>query len=171
MKKGFVHAGCTVATILVAALIVILLTGVTGSEARGSEDTGVPRTTDIGWSFPDGRAEIKASSFSPRISREEAISTVRKILHESFGIADPQSLPTDATVALFTGEAHDGRGYVENLPVWIVVVREIPFVITGGPRGTADIPTNRKVGLPQYNVAVDAYTGTIVQAVLSGRVK
>lgn len=165
MDRKLIFAACIIGMAVMGGLFGAMSLGKAGGET-------VPSTVDIGQAFPPGVVEIKAASFQPAVTEKEAISTVREMLRDSFGIANPEALPTEATIALFSGPAQYGHGeYVQDVPVWIVVVKEVPFGVSGGPRGTGDSPPEGgKVGLPQYNVAIDADTGVVVHGVMSGKV-
>ena len=157
----------TLATIAVA----IALVTVGGAALANAGDHG-PSSTALTDYFPAGVAEAKPASFEPAISKDRAISTVRNMLRDHFGVTTPETLPTSAILATFSGQAHDGRGTVNDVPVWVVVVRDLPSSTSpsGGPRGAGESPSRTRKGRPQFTVAIDASTGVVVHSVVSGKV-
>lgn len=120
--------------------------------------------------FPAGVAEAKPASFEPVIDRDTAISIARDMLRDGFGLSSPETLETTATLAVFSGQAHDGRGTVSDVHVWVVIVKDIPITLSGGPRGDGESSAHYRPGKPQFNVALDASTGAVVHSVMSGDV-
>ncbi|MFP3974871.1 MAG: hypothetical protein ACLFVK_01445 [Dehalococcoidia bacterium] len=165
------HVAITV--IGITALLSTILTGMAScvTEKAAGEKATVLTTRDIGHHFPSDKVEIESASFQPEISKKDALSTVRKILRQNFNVAHPESFPTETTVGLFSGETHDGRGKVSDIPVWIVVVKELPSSISPGsvPQGTAP-GSHIQLGAPKYNVAIDAQTGAVVHSVINRKI-
>ena len=126
-------------------------------------------TEDIGQRFPSSKVQLEVSSFAPAISSQAAISTARDLLRTHFNI-DDSDLPAVATVAVFTGETHDSRRHASDVEVWVVVVEQVPFKITGGPAVTEGSTRRIRKGPTQYNVVIDAHTGEVVHSVMSGKV-
>ena len=155
----------TLATIAVA--IALVTVGGAVLATAGDHELSSTALTDY---FPAGVAEAKPASFKPAISKDRAISTVRNMLRDHFGVTTPETLPTSAILATFSGQAHDGRGTVDNVPVWVVVVKDLPFSASGGPRGAGEVPSRTGKGKPQFAVAIDASTGVAVHSVVSGKV-
>jgi hypothetical protein len=119
---------------------------------------------DIGALFDKSNVQIKyGSSFTPVITRDEAIAIAKKRLHDGFNW-DTDKLEADATVALYSGHAYqtDSKAArtVYDIPSWIVVVKDVPYVQSGGPpplpgeKYTPPAPVKF-----QYNLAIDAMTG------------
>ncbi|MBM3132244.1 MAG: hypothetical protein FJZ95_04325 [Chloroflexi bacterium] len=153
----------TVAVVLAAFGMVVAL--------EGSDNQPTAVASDFAGCFPSAKVQLTPASFAPAVAKDRAISIANEVLAQSFGVPNPEALPSTATLALFSGETHDGRGDVSDLPVWVVVVRDIPFAPHSvGPRGASETPSTLRSVAPQFNIAIDASTGAIVHSVISGKV-
>ena len=133
--------------------------------SASSSTPEIETSVDIGALFDKSRFQLKYVSFSPVLTRDEAISIAKNRLSEGMGW-DTDNLPADATVTLFSGQIFktDAReaGTANDLKAWIVVIKNVPFVGSGGP---APLPDETKFAVPssfQYNVVIDATTGDVL---------
>ncbi len=156
--------------VAIAVAIALVTVGGVALANAGDHEPSSAQATDLIDGFPAGVAAAKPASFEPAIGEDQAISTVRNMLRDHFGVTAPETLPTSATLATFSAQAHDGRGTVHDVPVWVVVVEDLPFSTSGGPRGTGESPSLTRKGKPQFTVAIDASTGVVVHSVVSGKV-
>ena len=168
MKGGMKRTSALAVVLTGVGLYILSAAVLVGVPQVGSTQSAMPTppaAADIGQLFPAGKVVIKPASFQPAVSEDEAIGIARDILRRSFRIASPESLPTSAMIALFTGEVQDGRRQVaEDVPVWIVVIEQVPTMSASIPQGS-----NVRSGPPQLNVAIDAQTGAVVHGVISGK--
>lgn len=156
--------------VLVIASSVTLYGKVRGAKAISTVAPSSESTEDIGARFPASKVRIEPTALAPSITKERAVMVARDLLKTHFGVSDPASLPTKATVGLFTGETHDGSAYGSGIKAWVVVIENVPFAVGSGPvgsSGSSDVPRKSP---PQYNVVVDAETGQVLHSVMSGRV-
>lgn len=126
--------------------------------APGSCNPAPEVSRDIGASFPKGKVQIDYVSFEPVITRSQAISIAKKTAGFK---AD--TLPTGATVAIFSGEVQQpGMPTVTDRKAWIVVI-PAPYSSTG--------PPGSHTGTSQLNVAIDSTTGEVLHSVVSGKLQ
>jgi len=108
---------------LIVNIVIIVLITVTASSCHGHmstiKETESPIVTpassiptsqnetskDIGAHFDKSVVQLKYVSFTPVITKSEAIAIAKKRLHDGFGW-DTDNLEADATVALFCGPSH-----------------------------------------------------------------
>jgi hypothetical protein len=110
----------------------------------------------------------RPASFQPSISENQAISTVRDIVRQYY-YPNPEDLPTTATLATFTGECQNElHTKVQDLPVWVVVIKGLPDMSAGGAAHGPDYSYAKKSW--QENVAIDAHTGAVIYGILSGKI-
>jgi hypothetical protein len=128
-------------------------------------------SADIGALFDKSDVQLKYVSFAPLVTRDEAIAIAKNRLQAGFNW-DTDKLQADATIALFSGHAFltDSRaaGNVNDIPAWIVVVKNVPFVGSGGPPPlTQNNTVSQAQPRSQYNLAIDAMTGEILNGVIT----
>lgn len=140
--------------------------------------TSIPATSssevtsshDIGASW-DGFIQIKYSSFTPIVSRSEAIATARDWLKTGFNIP-AEEYPVDSTVALISGKIElNATRYEEigtDIKAWIVVIKRLPTMGSAGPSPDPRHPVKFN-NMWQASVAIDATTGKLITAQISGR--
>ena len=130
---------------------------------------------DIGTLFDPQFQQITYSSFAPIITESEAIATARNLLSNGFHIPT-DNLQVEATVALFSGylaptDSHPKDRVVSNVPAWIVVIKNVPLGFPGsGPPEQGDNFTIVETET-QYDVAIDATTGALLNAGLNGKIE
>lgn len=129
-------------------------------------------SVDIGARFPSNSDHIQVtySSFAPAVSRDEAIEIAKNWLLTGFKM-QADNYPIDATVALISGDVElSSSHYIQigtDVKAWIVVIKRLPFVGSGGPPPDQNHPVKFK-SISQANVAVDATNGKIITANLTG---
>ena len=166
-KNPFILAG----TVVVALGLVIWVIASMGADGEPVPPAQTKETTeDIGPRFPDSKVQLEASSFAPTISREDAIAIVHDLLRTHFHIDDADTLPTEATVSVFTGETHDDRRHATNVEAWVVVVNQVPFSISGGPAGPYEGSNKLRFSPTRYSVVIDAHTGAVIHSVMSRKI-
>jgi hypothetical protein len=118
----------------------------------------VELSEDIGAYIDSKYGQITYSPLAPGISRQEAIDKIRDALNTRFSI-DSKQLPALASVALFNGKTFTQR-MVSNLPVWIIVIKDLPAEpfrrLSPTPPSLANVET------VQCSAVVDATTGDMI---------
>jgi hypothetical protein len=130
---------------------------------------------DIGAVFPIFSAshgmQVKYVSFSPVISRSEAIVTARNWLTKGFNIF-AENYPVDSTVGLISGDNEVNSTHYESIgtdvKAWIVVIIDLPSMGSVGPPLLLDHPEKINM-MCQANVAINALTGQLIYAGITGK--
>jgi hypothetical protein len=153
--------------------IIIIATGTTygiltlGTNSSAASPT-IVNSTDIGSQYDPNEVQFKYVSFAPAIPRNQAIATAKEWLSVNF-VVDTDNLPADSSVALYSGPVRPPNvsptgETVKDLPVWVVVIRDVPQIGSGGP------PSTRKFKIAtQANVTLDASTGKIIYGHITGK--
>lgn len=144
-------------------------------KSTASSISQIETSTDIGANFPDNtndEVKIKNASFAPKITRNEAITIARNHLQAGINY-DTQNLPAEATVAFFSGHLQQkDRPLVNDVPVWIVVIKEVPFKGSAGPFPTPpNNPNFSFTAISQVSLAIDATTAQVLYGVNSSKIE
>ena len=170
MKSKIIIIVMCVVIVGIGTFLGILKVGTCSSAATPQ----IEPSTDIGATFPPHEVQIKYASLAPVITRSEAIATAKNWLHDGFNFAT-DNLPAEATVVLYSGpiEPPNTRptGVVaSDVPAWIVVIKGFPPIGSVGPFDPNN-PNFTVQVTSQANVAIDATTGKILYATISGKVQ
>jgi hypothetical protein len=161
-------AACVAAVGAATALGILRLEA--GSTPSAQAET-VVTSEDIGAHFDPTYVHIAYSSFAPVKSESEAIAIAMKLLIANFPVPT-DNLAVDATVGLFTGhlartDSNPRDRVVSNVQAWIVVIKNLPISPPSGPAPTQEVPVSSESDDVQYNVALDAKTGALLDAILT----
>ena len=133
-----------------------------------STDAATPQvepSVDIGVLFSPEEAQITYSPFAPTISRGEAIKIAKNWLYTGHHMSS-DNLPVDSTVALYSGTVArtlTREPYaVSDMPVWIVVIKELPTSFSKPAGATFNFAA-------QADVVIDAANGDVLNARIIGK--
>ena len=160
--------------LMAAALAAVLIFPV-GCAQELHSDIFTPQieiSRDIGAHFDPNYVHITYSSFAPVKSESEAVTTAVKWLTAGFHVPT-DNLTVDTTVGLFSGhlartDSNPDDRVVSNVPAWIVVIKDLPISLPIGPAPVQGSPVATTNVAAEYNVAVDATTGALLDAILTG---
>jgi hypothetical protein len=126
-------------------------------------------SVDIGAIFEKDHSQIKYVSLAPVVTRSEAIAIAENELRP-FNF-DTKIFPADATVALYSGDVQQAnRRSASDVPAWIVVLKEVPFVGSAGPPDP-NMPNFTIKAISQLNIAIDATTSEVLYGVITSKVE
>ena len=159
------------------ALVVFVSGGMMSIDAWSSSDDGedLPTPLEIGADFMSGDMSFLRIS-DPSVTKQQAKDTAVDEFLSDFGMPKGKGVETNvalkATTASFSGSRHDyGPKTINNRPVWIVVVEDIPVSLPCGLHAydpDSDDPPPCPRNTPKYHVAIDAETGAILSTALTG---
>lgn len=160
--------------ILILTLSLLLLSACRSGSPTPTSTLHTELSTDIGAHFDKNFVQLQYVSFTPVITRDEAIAIAKNDFQTGFHL-NTDNLTIDATVALFSGHPDlpklDTTIVLSKVPVWIVVIKNLPLMSSVGPPPVNPKETLIATGSSQYNLAIDANTGKIIYGVLSSDIQ
>ncbi len=123
---------------------------------------------EIGAKFAENYGSVRDAEFDPLIPRRQAELAAVKHFMEGFNLRGVEpGLDVRSTTALFSGVPGGfGQWTIQDRQVWIVAIHDLPFSIPCGPAMPKGTPCASPPG--RFSVAVDADTGEVLSAELSG---